>query len=188
MSTTPADHPKSPGVVPKRSGPPGQLAARHGHRQQRHGGAGREGGGEEHRSPAHAVGGSDHGDGRQDRPRAGHEQQAAGQPHDQAGRRPARLAGADPGERTLDQLAQAGHQKAEADDHEHRDPRVAEEVLGQVQRRQDLRSGQDQEAETDHQTSDHRHRAEPGGSGGTAVCQLAGTGDQHDGKDRQDAR
>ena len=57
-----------------------------------------------------------------------------------------------------------------------------------MQGREHLRSGQDQEAEADHQTRHDRDRAEPGGSGRTAVGHAAGAGDEHDGEDRQDAR
>ena len=67
-------------------------------------------------------------------------------------------------------------------------PVLMKEVLGKGQQRQQLRSGQDQEAETEYQPGDHRHGPEPGGASRTSVCQLAGTGHQDHGKDRKDAR
>jgi hypothetical protein len=69
------------------------------------------------------------------------------------------LAGTDSGEGALEQRGQRREKEACADHHEQPDASVAEELLGQAERRDDLGAGEDQKAETDHQAGHDRDRS-----------------------------
>ena len=154
----PADLADPGGMAAQGRGPLGELTAGNRHDQQRDGHPETEGDREEHRGPPDGVLGSGHGDGAEDRPGAWHEDQAESQTDYEPAGLAIWLPYRDPGERTLEQGRQGWKEEAHSDHDQQRDAGVAQERLGQAQGGNDLRTGQDHDAEADHQPSDHRDR------------------------------
>jgi len=126
----------------------------------------------------------DHGDGRQHRPGARHEQQPEAQSEYDAVAVRVDLAAADPDERPFQQLTEPVPDQSDTDQHEDDDPGVTEQVLRQVQGAEHERTEQRGQAETHNQPEDHA--VGPPGPG-APVCPGRARG-QHDRQHREDAR
>ena len=176
-----AGHPAHRGQVRAQSFPVlGGPFGEHGEHEQRHGDPG--GVDERHedgREPDMVAGGR-HRDRGQDRPGAGHEDEAQAQPEDEASPLVGVARGAQPGERPLNDVPDGGDHEADGKNSEHGDPQPEQEVLREVQEAEHRAGEEDGQAEAGDQPGDDQVR--PGAAG-------RGRASGHDHRDdRHDAR
>ena len=151
--------------------------------------------GQHHRADVDAAGRAGHDDRRQHGSRARHEHGAEGQPD--AVPAPGVLhlgATGEPLERLLEHPLESRHEQADADQHEHRDPRPAQHVLRQAERAQQERAQQRDQREAGDEPGDDevrppaRRRGRPVGRLGGETGRLCAARQEDDRQHRQDAR
>ena len=114
----------------------------------------------QHREPpTHPVGGREHGDRRQDRPRARHEHQPQREPHDKPVAVAIELRQPRVHERPLEQVPYRGNREPQPDHKQGDDACPTEDIVGQIEGRNQGAAYEGEHREARHEAADHHERA-----------------------------